>query len=67
MIQQVVLHVCYVDLFTLFPYFIFNLHIHYILFFKVFFQFDFVGVLLYQIPEKKGRSVGAAVWYMAID
>jgi hypothetical protein len=70
MIQQVVLHMCYMDLFILFAYFIFNLQIHYIFFFTVSFEFDFVSVLLYQTPERKGRSVGLATcWYlyMVID
>jgi len=42
MIQEVVLHMYYMNLFTMFADLIFNLHIHYILLLQVFFQFDFV-------------------------
>jgi hypothetical protein len=67
MIQEVVLQMDYMNLFTLFADLIFNLHIHYILLLQVF-SLILLGVLLYQIPERKARSVGtAACWYMAIE
>lgn len=50
MIQEVVLHMYYMNLFTVLADLIFNLHIHYI---QVFFQFDFVRCPV--IPNPRGR------------
>jgi hypothetical protein len=67
-IQEVVLRMYCTNLFIVFADLIFTLHIHYILYYRFSFSLIVLGVLLYQIPERKGRSVGAAAcWYMAID
>lgn len=54
MIQKVVLHMYYMNLFTLFADLIFNLYIHYILLLLVFFQFDFVRDPVIPNPREEG-------------
>jgi hypothetical protein len=54
MIQKVVLHMHYMNLFTLFADLIFNLHIRYILLLQVFFQFDFVRCPVIPKPREEG-------------
>ena len=54
MIQEVVLHMYYMNLFTLFADLIFNLHSHYILLSLVFFQFDFVRGPVIPNPREEG-------------